>query len=102
VPSVRVELTEVPEHLRPFWEWDFISFHSPQWWRERWTRSGQITVEVADWLVDGWRDWLLWNEVCAEHGERGSVRDGAAREAAALRLDAGATLGFARVIGRRT
>jgi cyclopropane fatty-acyl-phospholipid synthase-like methyltransferase len=100
VPSVTEELTEIPEHLRPFWNWEFMSFHSPQWWRGRWTLSGKVTVETADWLADGWRDWLLWADVCAEHSDSERVRDNARNEAAALRADAGSTLGFARVVGR--
>ncbi|GAA3217893.1 hypothetical protein GCM10020256_21390 [Streptomyces thermocoprophilus] len=30
------------------------------------TSRDAITVETAEWQEDGWREWLLWSEVCAE------------------------------------
>ena len=67
VPGLSAEIGELPpEHLRPFWEWDFASFHSPQWWRTLWQRSGKVRVESADMLPDGWREWLCWLDVCAD------------------------------------
>ncbi len=101
VPSVTAELEGVPEHLREYWDWDFLTFHRPEWWRARWTFSGQVEVLHADALADGWRDWLRWDEACVAASDRPFVKEGAAREAEALRLDAGRTLGLARVIARR-
>jgi hypothetical protein len=54
-----------------------------------------VTVEVADRLPDGWRDWLQWNEAC----DRVSGTPG--QEAEMLRVDAGQALGSTQVIGRR-
>ncbi|MEV7017517.1 methyltransferase domain-containing protein [Streptomyces sp. NPDC093991] len=103
VPSVSEEIggTEPPEHLRPYWEPAFWCFHSPAWWRRHWTRSGAVDVETADWLEDGWREWLLWCDVVAEHHtDEFHVRT--SRESARmLRADQGRTLGFTRVVGRR-
>lgn len=84
-----------PPHLKPYWNWDFCSFHSPGWWRRHWEKTGLVTVEVADRLPDGWRDWLQWNEAC----DRANNAPG--KEADMLRVDAGRTLGFTRVVGRR-
>lgn len=100
-PGLVREVDEVPEHLRPFWEWEFVSFHSPDWWRRHWAKTGQLEVETADLIPDGWRHWLRWNEVCARTGADGAVPGAAKREADMLRADDGRWLGFTRVVGRR-
>lgn len=103
VPAVPEEMrgVEPPEHLKPHWDPAFWSFHSPAWWRRHWTRSGAVAVETADWLEDGWKEWLLWCDVVAEESpEEFHVR--MSRENAdLLRADRGRTLGFARVVGRK-
>jgi SAM-dependent methyltransferase len=103
VPGLAAEFDDerVPEHLLPYWEPDFWTFHSPDWWRRIWRRAGVVDVELADLLEDGWRDWLRWDEVCAEVSDNEFVVNGARREAEMLRLDAGRNLGFARVVARR-
>lgn len=103
VPALRQEIegVEPPEHLEPFWEQGFWSFHTADWWRRQWTRSGAVEVETADWLEDGWQDWLQLSEVVAEeHTDEFHIRM-AGRSAEMLRLDQGATLGFVRIVGRR-
>ncbi|MFI9288868.1 SAM-dependent methyltransferase [Streptomyces werraensis] len=103
VPSLSEEMegSEPPERLRPFWEPAFWCFHSPAWWRRHWTRSGAVDVLAADWLEDGWREWLLWSEVVAEH-HPDELHVRMSRENARLvRADQGRTLGFTRVVGRR-
>ncbi|MFI9824483.1 SAM-dependent methyltransferase [Streptomyces sp. NPDC052013] len=103
VPTVREEIegTEPPEWLTPFWEPAFWCFHSAQWWRRHWTRSGAVEVEVAEWQEEGWRDWLLWSEVCAEESSSEFMARMARQSAEMLRVDRGRVLGFARVVGRR-
>ncbi|MEV0692357.1 methyltransferase domain-containing protein [Streptomyces sp. NPDC050388] len=103
VPATREELegTEPPEHLKPFWEPAFWSFHAPGWWHRHWSRSGAVEVEAADWQPDGWRDWLLWSEVCAEESSSDFMAGMARASAEMVRADRGQTLGFARVVGRR-
>jgi SAM-dependent methyltransferase len=98
VPGLRVDVASegVPPHLQPFWHWDFVSFHSPEWWRRHWEKTGLLTVERADWIPDGWRHWLAWMEICADRGQAG-----AAAERDMLVRDGGRALGFARVIGQR-
>ncbi|MEU2061522.1 methyltransferase domain-containing protein [Streptomyces sp. NPDC013455] len=103
VPALREEIdgAEPPEHLKPFWEPAYWCFHSAGWWRRHWTRSGAVEVETADWLTDGWREWLLWCEVVAGHSTDQWHVEMAGRCAEMLRADQGRTLGFARVVGRR-
>ena len=98
-PGLTHEIAEPPAALRPFWQWEFCSFHSADWWRRHWAKTGRLDVEVADMLPDGWRHWLDWSEACAR-AEAG-MPEAAAREAEMLRADAGRLLGFVRVVGRR-
>lgn len=104
VPALREEPDglEPPAHLRPWWEPDFWCFHSAEWWRRHWTRSGVVEVETADWLDDGWRDWLLWCDVIAEESPEEFHRTMARRVGEMVRLDEGRALGFVRLVGRRT
>ncbi|MGV9277978.1 methyltransferase domain-containing protein [Streptomyces griseosporeus] len=103
VPALREEIdgVEPPEHLKPHWEPAFWCFHSAAWWRRHWARGGAVTVEAADWLEDGWREWLLWAEVCAEESSSEFMRGLARDSVELLRADEGRTLGFVRVVGRR-
>lgn len=96
VPGLVTELEELPAHLRPYWDSDCWSFHSPQWWHRHWERSGRVEVERADLLPEGWTEWLLWLEVCLEIGA-----DADDTEARMLREDAGQNLGFSRIVARK-
>jgi len=102
-PGLVAELDAVPEHLEPWWEPEFWCFHSPDWWRRHWERSGAVTVEHADLVPNGWEHWLRFSEVCAEFGypKDSAVPVDSARDAEMLRADAGRTIGFSRVVGRR-
>jgi hypothetical protein len=60
-----------------------------------------VEVETADWQPDGWRDWLLWSEVCAEESPYEWMARMARESVELLRADEGRALGFARVVGRR-
>lgn len=97
VPGLVQELDEgLPEHLAPFWDPDFWTFHSPGWWRNHWLKSGAVDVLHADTVPDGWKLWLRWLEVCAEQGYPSPPE-----EAEMLRVDAGRNLGFSRVVARK-
>ena len=85
-----------PEHLQVGWCSEFASFHSSDWWRRHWERSGKVDVLTADLLADGWRLWLHWNEVCAETQDYVS-----ASENEMLSADAGRNLGFVRLVAER-
>jgi cyclopropane fatty-acyl-phospholipid synthase-like methyltransferase len=97
VPGLREEFTTgLPEHLAPYWHPEFWSFHSPQWWRDHWARTGPVAVEVADSIPRGWEHWLRWLEVAGEHGFPTDER-----EAEMVRIDAGRNLGFTRLVARK-
>lgn len=82
----------VPSHLGDWWTPDLWCLHAAPWWRRHWERTGIVEVETADTLPEGWRLWLDWIRVIAPENEP---------EIRALEADAGATLGYVRVVGRR-
>jgi cyclopropane fatty-acyl-phospholipid synthase-like methyltransferase len=88
--------TEVPAELAPYWEWDFCCFHGPDWWRTHWEKTTKVDVDHADALVDGWRDWLQFDEASAPT-LTGWRKDAAANTMAMLRADQGRDLGFSRI-----
>jgi SAM-dependent methyltransferase len=97
VPGLVKELTDgLPEHLVPYWSWEWYSFHSPAWWKHHWEHSRMVTVELADLVPDGWEHWLKWQETCQQAGAGYDVA-----EISILRADAGRNLGFPRLVARR-
>lgn len=97
VPGIQQEFNgQLPSHLAPDWEWEWWSFHSPDWWRHHWEKSGLVEVVHADLLPDGWQHWLTWLEVCRDNGYPFSQQ-----EMDRVRADAGRTLGFTRLIARK-
>jgi cyclopropane fatty-acyl-phospholipid synthase-like methyltransferase len=107
VPGLARELPQgPPETVRPYWEWDYCSFHSPEWWRKHWAKTGLVEIEVADSMADGWQLWAEWDECCAEVGAGAGGGSAAARAAdlawaEMLRQDQGQLFGFTRVVARR-
>lgn len=82
----------VPEHLREWWEHGMWCLHSAPWWKRHWERSGIVSVEVADHMPEGWKEWLEWQRtICPEN----------VTEIQTVEADAGRYLGYVRVIGRR-
>jgi hypothetical protein len=55
-----------------------------------------VDVERADLLPEGWKEWLLWLEVCEEMGV-----DTDPNEIRMVREDAGRNLGFSRIVARK-
>jgi len=88
----------LPEHLRPFWGQDCWTWHTAQCWRNHWSRTGLVDVEVADTMPDGIGAWLQWNKARLAAGdERESVKT----DIRVMEADRGEFIGFVRMIGRR-
>ena len=100
VPGVRDEENRLPDHVRPFEFEGYDTLHSPQWWHDHWDRSGLVDVERTDWVSEGWRDWMRWNEMTLAADAAG-LPDIARSEIEMLQIDAGRTLGFSRAVARR-
>ncbi len=96
VPGLREELSrEIPAALKPHWDWEFGSFHSPAWWKRHWEKTGQLQVQNADLLPGGHEFWERWDELCLALGKS----DGT--EMRLLQADEDELLGFSRVIARK-
>lgn len=95
---------EPPAHLAATWarEWEFRSFHSAEWWRGHWARSGLVEVEAADLVPEGWRLWADSDEASLELGFMPEqFLETAPGWIETVRTDAGRNLGFARIVARR-
>ena len=100
VPALVREIIEVPASIKPWWEWDFCCFHSPDWWRRHWAKTGLVNVETADWMTDGHALWLEWCRIAAELAE-GFHKKSSADGVAMLEADVEKLFGFTRMVGRR-
>jgi SAM-dependent methyltransferase len=96
VPGLVQELETLPPHLVEVWDPACWTFHGPDWWRRLWERSGRVDVERADLLADGWKEWLVWLEVCRDMGVETDPN-----EMQMVRVDAGRNLGFSRIVASR-
>jgi SAM-dependent methyltransferase len=56
VPGLYQEIEQVPERLaelrddtgKPFWDWDFCSFHGAAWWERLWRKTPRVTGVRSD------------------------------------------------------
>lgn len=102
VPATTREIgLEVPDTLEPYWEWDFCAWHSPEWWRTHWAKTGKVTVDHADLIEHGWRDWLTFNDFITPAVEGWWV-DEVANTHDMLEADEGQHLGLARIVATKT
>jgi cyclopropane fatty-acyl-phospholipid synthase-like methyltransferase len=105
VPGVAAEFDGAPPpHLADHWckHWDFWSFHSPEWWRRHWAKTGLVDVEAADLVPDGWRHWVNWDEASLELGYVPTRFAADSPEwIRTMRTDGGRNLGFTRLLARR-
>ncbi len=97
MPALLTELSnEPPATLAPYWEWDFCCFHGPDWWRHHWTKTGKVTVDHADVIEDGWKDWLRFNDFIAPTMEGWWIEEVATTHDM-LEADRGENIGFTRI-----
>jgi cyclopropane fatty-acyl-phospholipid synthase-like methyltransferase len=65
---------QLPEHLLPFWAQECWTWHTVNWWRWHWERTGLVDGLAADVLPDDWKLWLQWKQARAEvEGESPSL-----------------------------
>jgi SAM-dependent methyltransferase len=88
----------LPEHLRPFWGQDCWTWHDAGWWRNHWSRTDLLDVEIADTMPNGHDVWRRWYQarLDAGHGGPSTVSD-----IKVLSEDRGRYMGIVRIIGRR-
>lgn len=100
-PGLAREIDTVPEHLKPWWEWDFCCFHSPDWWRHHWAKTGLVGSERADWMQDGHALWLDWYRATLPYLS-GFHAQSSQSGIALLEADREKLFGFVRAVARRT
>jgi cyclopropane fatty-acyl-phospholipid synthase-like methyltransferase len=102
VPGLREEQTTMPPAgLSSLWEWDFCSFHSPQWWSEHWAKTGLLTVSGAWWLGEGHQLWADWAQIVDDFAAS-QDREPFGREVALLQADREHLLGFTIAIATKS
>lgn len=63
-----------PPELAAQWVWDMVCWHSPQWWRRHWERSGLVDVKEAGVIPEGRDLWAQWEQAyAAASGKEGST-----------------------------
>ncbi len=104
IPSLMQPLQyPLPDYFTRSWEdqsvfWDpreCGSFHTCDWWKEHWEKTDLVTIEQADTQPEGWKHWLLLEEIKTD---RNMLRFGEA-EREALKADQGRYFGFIRLAG---
>ncbi len=88
----------IPPHLKEVWDPEFSSFHSSNWWRNHWEKSGLVDIQVSDSLPDGYAIWLEWESYLKKHHlinpNRGDDLD-------LLKADGGEQLRFHRIVAQK-
>jgi SAM-dependent methyltransferase len=91
VPGILKEFEgRLPEHLQPYWEPEFYSWHSPDWWRLHWLHTGIVEVECSDSFED-----------CEGYGIFRRFEE-ALNGPQMISIDQGRNITFVRTIVRRT
>jgi hypothetical protein len=87
----------LPPHLLPFWAQECWTWHTADWWRWLWSRTGLVEVQVVDTLPDGCEMWLQWKRARLA---RGDGSPGLESDIQVLEADGGRYMGFVRMIAQ--
>ena len=88
--------TPPPSYLGKEWYW----MNTVDWWRDLWSRTPGLEVELAELLPEGWDLWVRWHEFLNASGSRN--RPAEVKELDQLRADGGRHLGFVRMVAERS
>lgn len=85
----------LPGHVIPFWQQEFWSMHSPEWWTSLWQQEDALRILHAEVVPEGWKLWLQWEEIARDTGY-----PFAADDISLLQADAGQNLGFISMVAQ--
>lgn len=88
----------LPAHLHPFWAQECWTWHTVEWWRAHWERTGLVAIESADIMPQGIEAWLQWKRARQAAGDH---RESVATDIEVMEADKGQYMGFMRLVGRR-
>lgn len=95
-PGIKEEFEHgLPQHVIPFWQQEFWSLHSPDWWKNLWQQESSLHSIQTNWVEDGWKLWLQWEEIARDAGY-----PYAADDIQLLQADLGKNLGFVSIIAQ--
>lgn len=92
VPGIYREFEgDVPDYLTKLWSPEFYSWHSPEWWRRHWSRTGLVDVELSDTFLDGegYRIFETWEKIVGN------------TENNLVQTDGGRNITFVRMVARK-
>lgn len=90
-------LTDPQANGKVFWEDSCRSFLTAETWKALWEGSPSVTRVSVDLQPDGWRHWSDFERAIEASGKGIFPSD-----AEAIEKDAGRTLGFVRLVAKRT
>jgi SAM-dependent methyltransferase len=99
MPGFMKELDgSLPDHLLPFWAQECWTWHTVDWWRWHWERTGLVEEINVDVLSEGWNLWLQWKKARAiVEGEKPSLSS----DIKVLETDRGQYMGFIRMVAKK-
>jgi len=99
VPGFMRELEgQLPEHILPFWAQECWTWHTVDWWRWHWARTGLVDAIEADILPEGWKLWLQWKKAHLQvEGESPALLS----DIQVLEVDRGQYMGFIRMVASK-
>ena len=97
IPGLMKEFENgVPNHLVKFWGQDCWSWHTVDWWKHLWSRTGLVEIKVADKMENGCQLYSIWKEIQDKVGKNPWPQD-----TEILKSDAGEYVGFIRLVSQK-
>jgi len=99
VPGFMREIAgHLPEHILPFWAQECWTWHTTDWWRWHWERTGLVNLSCVDTLPEGAALWLRWKKARKAAGDTSPGLDS---DIQVLEADRGQFMGFIRMVAQR-
>ena len=88
-----------PAKLEKYWDPEFFTFHSIEWWKNHWEKTNLVDIISAEVMEDGWKDWLNWEtDLLKTHPKQIEFRGS---DIELLKADNGENLCFPKLVARK-